>query len=144
MSRIRIYTVHTKLLSSPPQATDHDDEVVLVREGFSWPACVLAGLWACWHRMWRHAAFLFGVAAGLIVFFDWMAVPPAPRLAVLLGYFLLVGFQANDWRRGDLARRGFDLTAVVAAPDGDAAALRFLENRSETRESGSQGCGSPA
>ena len=43
--KTRLYTVH--LLDDAS-----DDGLVLVKEGFSWPAFFVAVPWALFHRMW--------------------------------------------------------------------------------------------
>jgi hypothetical protein len=107
---LRIYTVH---LRRPVR--DQDKDVVLVKEGFSWPAFLFSGLWALWNRLWL-------VALGL-------CLDPLSEIAISIGFALLVGFVANDLRRWTLAGRGYFEADVVAAPDALAAELRFYEHR---------------
>ncbi len=122
---MRVYTVH-----SPPRFADPDAEPQLVKEGFCWPAMYLTVLWAVWHRMWVAAAILF--AAGAAIGFAIVALGPDPlsRAAVTLGFLVLVGFHANDWRRRALARRDYEEEGVVAAPRAEAALRRFIDLQS--------------
>ena len=55
---MRFYTVH--ILPGDP---DPGDSIVLVEEGFCWPAFLLSPLWALWHRLWLVAAILLGAGA---------------------------------------------------------------------------------
>ncbi len=50
--------------------------------------------------------------------------------AVTIGYAVLVGFHANDWRRRSLGRKDFEDAGIVAAPRADAALRRFGDLRS--------------
>ena len=122
---MRIYTVH-----SPPRFADPDAEPQLVKEGFCWPAAYFTVLWALCHRMWVAAALLAAsVAIGFAVF-SLLGLDPLSRIAVTLGFFVFVGFRANDWRRRALARRDYEEEGVVAAPRAEAALRRFIDLQS--------------
>ena len=122
---MRVYTVHLRHLGLDP-----DRDIVLVKEGFSWPAFVLTFLWALWHRLWWAAAALFaaGVIGGLLD-----ATAPDIGIDAYWGGIgtvlvsVMAGLFGNDALRWGLARRGFETRAVVAARDRDAALHRFLE-----------------
>ncbi len=127
---MRVYTVH-----SPPRFADPDAEPQLVKEGFCWPAAYFTVLWALCHRMWVAAALLAAsVAIGFAVF-SLLGLDPLSRIAVAFGFFVFVGFSANDWRRRALARRDYEEAGVVAAPRAEAALRRFIDLQSITRTS---------
>jgi len=120
---MRFYTVHLRR----PVVSDAD--MALVKEGFSWPGLVFAGLWALWHRMWLAAVAIFAVFAivsGLLA----GAGPAAQALAsALLG--LGLGLFGNDIRRWHLRRRGFAEAGAVRGENLTEAERRFLEGRPE-------------
>ena len=62
----------------------------------------------------------------------WWGLDPAGQAVVLIGFVILVGYNANDWRRGGLARRGYLLADVVAGRDLAAAEQRFFDHVSAT------------
>jgi hypothetical protein len=97
---------------------------VLVREGFSWGAMIFGPLWLFAHRSWTAGVLALAVAVGIVAL-------PAPSLQLPLGLLLawVLGLWAQDWRRWSLARRGYLLAHVVAAPDADAAFARLLTAR---------------
>ena len=117
---MHIYSVHRR-----PDGRDADEGIVLVKEGFCWPAFLFTFLWALWHRMWAVAAILIvaGLAASAAA--GWLAPAAAP--AAGLGYLLLIGYGANDWRRSSMARRGYRFAGLVGAADADAAAQRYFD-----------------
>ena len=59
MARATIYTAHVRGRGREPTS-----DVVLVKDGFSWPAFFFSLIWALWHRLWvlradrrrRHAS----------------------------------------------------------------------------------------
>ena len=115
---LRVYSVH--------ELGDGDGEPVLIKEGFSWPAFALAGLWALWHRLWLVALGLLlaegALSFGLARLFEDAAV----QATVLLGVAALIGGFANDLHRWTLERRGYLMTGIVTGPGADEALARFM------------------
>ncbi len=124
---MRIYTVHVDPVSSAD-----DRGAVLVRESFCWPAALFTVFWALSHRLWGWALVLVVISIGFGAAAAWWGVDPVGQAGVLIGFVILVGYNANDWRRGGLARRGYLLADVVAGPDLAAAEQRFFDRVSAT------------
>jgi len=123
---MRLYTVHHRR-----HGPDADSNLVLIKEGFCWPAFLFLPLWALWHRLWVVAVVLLGAdlavgGAALLLHLDALS-----RAAVALGFTVIVGFVANDVRRRALERRQFTFAAVVAGADRAAAERRLLEENPE-------------
>ncbi len=119
---MRIYTVHDRF-----DSVGHDGDAVAVREGFNWPAFMFTGLWALWHRLWRVFVIMAVVFAALEGAIYFAGADPTTAAAAALGYGLIIGFGANDWRRAGLARRGWRQAGVVAAVNPDAALRRHYD-----------------
>jgi hypothetical protein len=96
---MRVYTVHYR-----PGSVAPDRDAVLVKEGFNWPAFLVA-------------AVVAGAVTGPLG-------PFADAAGLALAVFL--GAEANDWRRAWLARRGY-VEQVVAAANRSAALRRFVD-----------------
>ena len=119
---MRHYTVHLRR-----HGLDPDRDLVLVKEGFSWPAFLFSVLWALWHRLWLVAGLFFLVQAALSLVLALWTPDPVSASAVSVGAALILAYIANDLRRWTLERRGFVETAVVAADGQDGAERRFLD-----------------
>ena len=122
---MRVYTVHVCCGTPEPK------DIVLVKEGFCWPAFLFDFFWALYHRTW--SAFLV-LAAALCVFEGigyWQLGSTPVLLLVLFGWRILVGFHGNDWRRTVLERRGFRMSGVVTGADDLSAARRFFDRVAE-------------
>ncbi len=119
---MRHYTVHLRR-----HGLDPDRDLVLVKEGFSWPAFIFSMLWALWHRLWLIAGLLLLVQVAVSLVFAVWTPDPVSAAAVSIGAALIFAYAANDLRRWALARQGFVDTAVVAADDRDGAERRFLD-----------------
>jgi len=119
---MRHYTVHLRR-----HGLDPDRDLVLVKEGFSWPAFFFSVLWALWHRLWLVAGIFFLVQLAMsLILAVWMPDPVA-AIAMSVGTALILAYAANDLWRWALERLGFVETAVVAADDRDGAERRFLD-----------------
>ena len=101
--------------------------MVLVREGFCWPAFFLTVLWALRHRLWRTLVVLLAIGAGLEAALYFAGADDVTVIAARLAYSLIVGFDANEWRREGLLRRGYRSLGVVAAAGREVALRRFFD-----------------
>ncbi|MFO0292744.1 MAG: DUF2628 domain-containing protein [Rhodospirillales bacterium] len=124
MARLKFYTVHVRAWSASP---DHD--AVLVREGFCWPAFLFSAFWALRHRMWFAAALMLAALLGLAAIGDVLDLDATILQPIGFALAVWIGFEANDWRRDALRRRGYAEIGVVAAPDRARAEHRALELR---------------
>jgi hypothetical protein len=124
---MRVYTVHIH-----PRRRDADGlgdrDVVLVKEGFCWPALFFSVIWAIWKGLWLVALLFLLLQAALNLFFNVFLVPALTQAVLSLVLAIAIGFFANDLRRWTLSRRGFRDGGVVAGRDLIAAERRFFEN----------------
>jgi hypothetical protein len=119
---MRVYTVHGGQTGGDEAATP----LVLVREGFSWPALLLPFLWLAWHGLWLAAALCLAVLVGIGALAPEFVSGPAT-----LAVHVLIGAHAQDLRRRRLRRRGQPLTGIVAERDRERAMVRLLAERPE-------------
>lgn len=124
---MRLYTVHCG-------RTRDEGGVVLVKEGFCWPAFIFGGFWALWHRMWVLGAALIVLDGALDAIPELFAVNPLAHVIGVLGLHAIFGYVANDIRRRHLARRGFDEASVVVGRSREEAEVRFLDGVDRLRQ----------
>ena len=123
---MRLYTVHFH-----HRIIGADRDLVLIKEGFSWPAFFFSFLWALWHRLWLAALIVFAASLALGSLMVFINLDQASQTAASLGLSAIVGFVANDLRRWELERRGFAPCGFVSAKDREAAEQRFLQAEPE-------------
>lgn len=98
----------------------------VVKRGFCWPAFFFTVIWAFVKKMWSHGWMIIGVFLFLVLI-ETMFEEEGSEGGVLLmlvlevGFTILIGFKGNDWRRSNLAKRGFQFTRNVTAQTPDAA-----------------------
>ena len=122
MECMQVFSIHLR-----PSALTPDNEAVLVKEGFCWPAFFFGPFWALFHRMWFTATSLLSVLIGLVVAEAALRIDPLTCSAVMLGAASIIGFCANDWRRNALDSGGWKIEGLSAAPDLDTALRRFID-----------------
>ncbi|MEQ8195798.1 MAG: DUF2628 domain-containing protein [Rhodospirillales bacterium] len=124
---MRLYTIH--ILGFEHKARrDPDRNLVLVKEGFCWPAFFFSGLWALWNRMWLWGTVL--IAANIALGFSLRRFHGDPLTDSLasLGLAVVIGFIANDLRRRSLDFKGYREFGVVAGDNASEAERRFFDH----------------
>ncbi|MBL4690914.1 MAG: DUF2628 domain-containing protein [Rhodospirillales bacterium] len=107
---------------------DPDRDVVLIKEGFSWPAFSLSFVWALWNRLWLVAAGFLAAQGVVGLAITLLRPDPLSQVFLSLGLAVIFGLLANDLRQSNLAGRSFVLTAVTSGKDSEAAYRRFLDH----------------
>jgi len=120
--KTRPYTVH--LLEDAS-----DDGLVLVKEGFSWPAFFVAIPWALFHRMWWVAGALMALHIAMAILFKVTALGEAGQGVISFALAVAIGFAADELRRNVLTKRGYSLEDIVIEQNTDRATQRFLDAR---------------
>ena len=120
---MRTYSVHIRR-----HGLDFDRDVVVVKEGFSWPACVFNIFWALWHRHWLAAIALFMIPLGIAIITNVIGLAPAGQTALSMGWSVIVGMLANDVRRYYLDRDGFVEDGITAGKTPDDALYDYLRD----------------
>ncbi len=121
-----IYTVHL-----PPDAVTPEsvaEKAVFVKDGFSVPGFVFAGLWLLGQRLWLYAAgyLLF---FGLTVYaFYALGLPRIAFGGVTALLALLVGLEGHEWTRRRYARKGWTHAGTVSGPSLDECERRFFKD----------------
>lgn len=104
-----------------------DRDVVLIKEGFAWPAFLFTALWALWHRMWLWGIALVCAMLAIEFVLEMLEASPPVVTVLWLGAAGFMGAFGNDILRVHLDRRGYYETGPVAALDRDAALRRYFD-----------------
>jgi hypothetical protein len=134
VARTRIYSVYVRAWSASA-----DREAVFIREGFSWGAFFFSILWALYHRLWLGALVILALSAAVSLGTDLLAVDPLTDAALGLAVSLIIGWEANDWWRRSLERRGYQNAALIAAGSRLEAERRFFSRSAEITMDGWSG-----
>jgi hypothetical protein len=122
---MRIYAVYE---INDPNAANQDP--VLVPEGFSWTALLLAPLWTLWHRMWPVAFVVWAAMLGMgfLPQFASQWVTGSDLLSSLgfLTLIVVMGLVGNDLRGWWLTILGYELSEVVGGRNVAEAEQRYF------------------
>jgi len=130
MSRVHIYTVHIN-----PSLPQPYEAVEFVEEGFNWKAFIFSGFWALYNKLWWSALGIFAYNAFMAQLLSSHTFSHTGVGILQLGLELFIGFQANDWRRTNLKKRGFITADVVTGDSLIRAEQRFFDRYFSTRSS---------
>ena len=117
---MNVYTIHLRREAVHP-------EILVIREGFCWPAFAFGPLWALRHRLWAPFAALCATLATLLVADQFLRSAGIVLAAAAAAVVLLAGFGGNDWRRAAAELRGWRMAGLAAAPDRDSALQRYFD-----------------
>jgi Protein of unknown function (DUF2628) len=133
---VTLYSVY----EPPGEALDPEERaeaLVFVKEGFSWPALLVPGLWLLYQRMWLELVLFVALFAVL----GWVFDPSDDQTQTLFGWLsvaliVLFAFEANDLRGAALERQGYMQVGTAIGAVCDAAELAFLQSWSPRRDKG--------
>ena len=120
---MRTYSVHIRR-----HGLDLDRDVVLIKEGFSWPAFLFNIFWALWHRHWLAVSTMFATPLAIATLTKIVGLAPAGQIVLLLGWLVIVGMTANDVRRCYLDYGGFVEDGIAAGNSIDDALYSYLQD----------------
>ena len=102
------------------------DDVVLLREGFSWWALLFPLLWLAIKGMW--IVLIIALAAQFLIWAiaEALGFGEAMRLIFSLAINLILGFEGNELLRWTYERRGFSEVGLVEARDIEEAEYLFF------------------
>lgn len=114
----------------PPNASanrlESAEQLLFVKDGFSWFAAFLPAVWLLWKRMWLELV-LFVAGAGLIVWAFTAAGASDAGNAIVLIAQIILGFEAGTLYGAALERRGYKFVGTVSGRSAEDCERRFLE-----------------
>lgn len=124
---MRIYTVFEPATRTP--RLDDPGNVIFLKEGICWPALFFPLPWFLYHRMWLAAGVYVVASIALGLVGQWLGPQEFPAALLGLAFGVIVAFEANELRGGQLRRRGFRHVATIAAEDLTQAEARYFTGR---------------
>jgi hypothetical protein len=116
---VALYSVHIQG-DGPPSVA----EAEFVRQAFSWKAFFLGPIWLLRHRLW--AGFVVWAAAcSILIAASPTIISASACLFIALALQILLGLEANRLREAKLAKNGYRLVEIIAAPAHDEAEIAF-------------------
>lgn len=101
------------------------EDIVLIKDGFSWSAFLFSGLWFLYYRMWKDLLALIAVNFAFV--FLAKISSSFDRIFLEFGFFFLIALNANYWRADHLKKKGYEFVGLVFGANQIDAKLRFVE-----------------
>ncbi len=127
-----IWTVYAP--PSPGISADPAEDVVLIREGFSWSALLFAPIWALAHRLWLATGIW--LVAMIVISLIGAKLGDATGWTLAVGFLVWFAWEARDFRRAKLGRGAWQLVDIVDARNARAAERRYFEKLAAERSGG--------
>ena len=119
---MKIYTAHIK-----PGTPGAGERPVLLREGFNYYAFFFTWIWALYQRLWLQVVLILAFQFLVAMLMKAQTFTPASCVLMQFAFQLLVAWQANDWVRTRLTRRGYIMADVAAAESRLRAEQHYFE-----------------
>lgn len=101
-------------------------DIILLKEGFSFLAFFFSGLWFLYHKMWREFLALIIINVLFSIFGDfWSATD---RIFLEFALLIVIALNANYWLCEELRRKNYEFAGLVFGKDQEDAILRFTKN----------------
>ncbi len=102
------------------------EDIVLLKEGFSWVAFFFSGPWFLYHKMWQEFFALMLAGAMLCFFGDF--IPDFDKFFLQFAFILIVALNSNDWLCEHLKKKNYEFVGLVFGDDYASAKMRFVKN----------------
>jgi hypothetical protein len=113
--------------------SDKIEDIILLKEGFSFSAFIFSGLWFFYHRMWRE---LFALIIINIAFVSLGKILSDFDQSFLeISFLIIIALNANYWLCESLIKKNYEFAGLVFGRDLDEAKLNFITNLKESLSS---------
>jgi hypothetical protein len=124
---VTVYSVYEPPAKTPDMLA-RAETLAFVKEGFSWPALLVPGLWLLFQRLWLELVLF----VALFVVLGWLLGQSDQGQALFgwisLAIVVLFAAEANELRAAALERRGWRQVGVAIGRNLEAAELSFFRS----------------
>jgi len=122
-SGVQAYTVHEKRAPAADRI-DRAEELVFVRDGFSFTAFILGPLWMLSKQMWLTVLGYAAASAVILLIVNVTGLDGRWGLYGIAALHMLIGFEADTLMRWTLSRKGWRLSGATY----EECERRFLDH----------------
>lgn len=112
---MNIYSVYA-------DSSKKDNELILIKQGFSFIAGFFNFFWAIYHKMWSIAIVLM-----IISFFLGATGPSFIAYSINLSILFIFGFFASEIREYYAVKKGYDLSDIIIASSEEEAEVKYIK-----------------
>ena len=101
------------------------EDIIMIKEGFSWKAFFFNTIWFVYHRMWKEIIILFLI--GFAFSFFAKLSSDFDKLTMQIALFFMVALNANYWLCEKIKNKGYEFAGIVFGSNATHAKLRFVK-----------------
>jgi hypothetical protein len=102
------------------------EDIVFVKEGFSFFAFLFSGLWFLYHKMWSE--FFVFLLASTALSYGFEFIPEFDKFFLELAFVFIVALNANYWLCENLKNKNYEFVGLVFGGNRTEAKIRFVKN----------------
>ncbi len=102
------------------------EDIVLLKEGFSFSAFFFSGFWFLYHKMWKEF-FVLAVINILFIFFAKIS-SDFDKASLEIAFLFIIALNANYWLCEHLKNKNYEFIGLVFGDNESSAKLRFIKN----------------
>lgn len=118
---MKLYSVLVK--KNPAEKVE---DIVLLKDGFSWLAFFFSGLWFLYYRMWKELLAL--VVANISFVFLAKISSNLDLFLLEIAFLIMVALNANYWRTEHLKKKGYEFVGITFGSSRIDAKLHFVDS----------------
>jgi hypothetical protein len=104
------------------------NDLIMVKNGFSFWAFGFGLLWFLYRKMWRPAIIILLITSLLFYIQDRQIFTDYALTVISLAVSLIIGLNANYWYENYLKQRQYQFFGCIFGKNSALAKLRFIEN----------------
>jgi hypothetical protein len=125
MNLFNIYIKKTK--------DDMIDDLVLVKNKFTFPAFIFNFFWFLLRKMWKEAVAFLIISVVFALLFYKTSFGILNVFALEMGLLLMVGLNAGYWYEQQLLKTGYKFVGNVFGKNANDAKIRFITNHFKSK-----------
>lgn len=104
------------------------DDVIFLKEGFSWLAFIFNIFWFLYHKMWKESFALLLIAGVFVLFEESKIIYGDSKIIVEILLDFIIALNAYHWLCESLIKKGYQFEGVIFAKNAAQARLRYVQN----------------
>ena len=112
------------------------EDLILVKNGFSYPAFFFTPLWIIHHKMWKE---LFALTFIFLIFYflnQKTLLTGSDIFSIYFSLALMIGVNANYWYSELLSGDGYQFMGCIFGKSNEAAKVKFIDNYLQDERNG--------
>ena len=104
------------------------EDLILVKNGFSYPAFFFTPLWIIHHKMWKELSALILIFLTFYFLNQKTLLNSTDIFSIYFSLALMVGVNANYWYSELLSSDNYQFMGCIFGKSSEAAKVKFIDN----------------